>query len=128
MFTSFVTAFLVIIMTQLIWESLFPFPAGLDTTQEESVMYWMSTLPSKAYIIIGLSHVLAIFLSGFISALVAGSSRMTVGVITVFCVFIFIVTYLFTYDLPTWFVVTDTALSAIGGFAGVILGSQRMMS
>lgn len=128
MFTSFVTAFLVIMMTQLIWESLFPYPVGLDSTQPESVTHWMSSLSSKAYIILGVSHVLAIFLAGFISALVAGSSRMTVGIVTILCVFIFVVTYLFTYNFPTWFVVTDTALSAIGGFGGVVLGSQRMMS
>lgn len=128
MVTAFITAFLIVMMTQLIWESLFPYPIALDTEDQQSVTYWMSNLPNNAYIIIGISHILAIFVAGFISALVAGTSRMTVGIITVFMAFVVVVTYLFTYNFPTWFVATDTALTAIGGFGGVVLGSKRVVS
>ncbi len=126
-FTAFVAAFLILLMTQLIWESMFPFPVALDIDDVISLTDWMSNLPTKAYIIIGVSHVLAIFFAGFISALVAGRSRMTVGIITVFIAFVGVIIYLFTYNFPTWFVATDTALTAIIGFGGVVLGSQSVV-
>ncbi len=126
-FTAFVAGFLILLMTQLIWDSIFPYPVTLDIDNDEAVASWMSNLPDKAYVIIGVSHIVAIFFVGFISALVAGKVRMIIGIISWLAAFVGVIVYLFTYNFPTWFVATDTALTAIIGFGGVVLGSQSVV-
>jgi hypothetical protein len=124
-FTALVTAVLIIIMAQMIREGLYPQPITLDFDDKESIIKWMSGLPSKAFIIIAISHGLAAFAAGLISSLVTGQSRMTIGMITISVIFIPVMIYLFTYYFPVWFVITDTVVTAILGFTGVIIGSSR---
>jgi hypothetical protein len=124
-FTALVTAVLIIIMAQMIREGLYPQPISLNFDDKESLIKWVPKLPSKAFIIIAISHGLASFAAGLISSLVAGSSRMTVGMIAISIIFIAVMIYLFTYYFPVWFVITDTVVTAVLGFVGVIIGSSR---
>jgi hypothetical protein len=88
----------------------------------------MSNLPNTAFIIVAISHGLAAFISGLISSLVSGQSRMAIGVITISIIFIAVMVYLFTYNFPVWFVVTDTVVTALLGFMGVVVGSARYVN
>lgn len=124
-FTALVTAVLIIIMAQMIREGLYPQPISINLDDKESMINWISKLPSKAFIIIAISHGLASFAAGLISSLVAGSSRMTVGMISISVIFIAVMIYLFTYYFPVWFVITDTVVTAVLGFVGVVIGSSR---
>lgn len=123
--TALVTAVLIIIMAQMIREGLYPVPLSLNFTDKDVVIAWMSQLPNNAFIIICISHGLAAFASGLISSLVAGQSRMTTGMITISVIFIAVMSYLFTYYFPVWFVITDTIVTAVLGFLGVLAGSGR---
>ena len=115
-------------MAQMIREGLYPYPIDLDTNNQTAMVEWMSSLPTKAFIIIAISHGLAAFSAGLISSLVAGYSRMTFGVISVCIIFIPVMIYLFTYYFPVWFVVTDTCVTVVLGFVGVLIGSARYIS
>ena len=112
----------------MISEGLYPQPGNLDLTNPNSLTDWMNTLPTKVYIIIAISHGLAAFAAGLISSLVAGVSRFAFGLITFCGIFIPVMIYLFTYYFPVWFVLTDTTVTAILGFVGVITGSARYVS
>ena len=127
-FAGLSTAALIIVMAQMISEGLYPQPGNLDLTNPNSLTDWMNTLPTKVYIIIAISHGLAAFAAGLISSLVAGVSRFAFGLITFCGIFIPVMIYLFTYYFPVWFVLTDTTVTAILGFVGVITGSARYVS
>lgn len=123
-----IVALLIIIMLQMIKEGLYPTPRDLDFSNKMMVLAWMETLPATAFIISAIAHALAAFSAGFIAGLTAGSSRMTVGIIAASIIFIFVMIYLFTYYFPTWFVLTDTVVTSILGFAGVVSGSARIVA
>lgn len=127
-FTSLVTAGLIIVMAQMISEGLFPPPSSLDFTNKAAMTLWMNELPDQAYMIVAISHGIGIFAAGLISSLVAGSTRMTIGMITISIIFIIVMIFLFTYHFPVWFVVTDTVVTAILGFVGVLVGSTRYVN
>ncbi len=127
-FTSLVTAVLIILVAQILRDGLYPFPLDLNTDDQAAMVTWMSSLPNKAFIIVAISHGLAAFISGLISSLVSGQNRTTTGMITISIIFIAVMIYLFTYNFPVWFVVTDTVLTAVLGFAGVMVGSARYVN
>jgi hypothetical protein len=123
-----IVALLIIVMLQMIKEGLYPTPRGLDFAQKDLVLAWMETLPPKAFLISAIAHGLAAFCAGFIASLTAGSGRMATGIIAASVIFILVMIYLFTYYFPTWFVLTDTIVTSILGFAGVVIGSARIVS
>ncbi|MBK8514989.1 MAG: hypothetical protein IPL55_01475 [Saprospiraceae bacterium] len=127
-FTGLSTAALIIVMAQMISEGLYPQPADFDIANPNALTDWMNTLPAKVYIIIAISHAFAAFAAGLISSLVAGISRLTFGLIAFCGIFIPVMIYLFTYYFPVWFVITDTSVTAILGFIGVVTGSARSVS
>lgn len=122
------TAYLIIVMANMIKEGLYPTPMDLDFNQKTLVEAWFSTLPAKAFMITAISHALASFSAGFISSLVSGQNRYIFGMISVAIIFVTAIIYLFTYKFPTWFVITDTLATAVLGFLGVILGGSRYSS
>ncbi|MBC7885286.1 MAG: hypothetical protein H7X99_07410 [Saprospiraceae bacterium] len=126
--TALITAILIIFMAQMIRDGIYPQPSGLNFDSNNELRAWMETLPDKAFIIIGISHGLASFSAGLISSLTAGFSRMTFGIISVSIIFIPVMIYLFTYHFPVWFVVTDTFITALFGFVGVMIGSARYVN
>lgn len=119
------TAYLIIVMAQMIKEGLYPTPMDLDFSDISKVDEWFATLPSKAFLIIAISHALGSFSAGFISSLVSGVNRYIFGLISVSVIFVTVIIFLFTYNFPTWFVITDTVATAVLGFLGVILGGSR---
>lgn len=127
-FAGLSTAALIIVMAQMISEGLYPQPADMDLKNPNALTDWMNSLPTKVYIIIAISHGLAAFAAGLISGLVADASRLTFGLIAFCGIFIPVMIYLFTYYFPVWFVITDTSVTAILGFIGVITGSARYVS
>jgi hypothetical protein len=127
-FTGLSTAALIIVMAQMISEGLFPQPSDIDLSNPNALTDWMNSLPTKVYIIIAVSHGFAAFAAGLLSSLVAGNYRFTFGLITFSGIFIPVMIYLFTYYFPVWFVITDTLVTAILGFVGVITGSARYVS
>jgi hypothetical protein len=124
-FTGLVTSGLVIIMAQMINEGIFPLPPEIDTSNKMSLGVWMSGLPAKYYLIVSISHAIGAFAAGLISSLVNDSGRMAAGMTALTILFVLVMVYLFTYDFPVWFVITDTVATAILGFTGVIIGSAR---
>lgn len=123
------TAVLIIIMAQMIKEGLYPTPRTLDMKDKAAVELWFETLPNMAFWIITISHGLAGFSSGLISSLVSsGQLRAVYGLISASIVFIMVVIFLFTYYFPTWFVITDTTITAVLCFSGVVLGSNRSIA
>ncbi len=112
----------------MIREGLYPQPAELNFDNTLEVEKWLNSLPNKAFIIIAISHALAAFASGLISSLVSGISRMTFGMISMSIIFIAVMIYLFSYHFPAWFVITDTVVTAILGFIGVMIGSARYVN
>jgi hypothetical protein len=127
-FTSLVTAGLIIIMAQMIREGLFPTPQDLDFTNNLAVSDWMSAMPANFFLTIALSHGLGAFAAGLISSLVMERNRMSTGMISFSVVFIMVMVYLFKYYFPVWFVITDTVVTAVLGFAGAMVGSSRHVS
>jgi hypothetical protein len=127
-FTSLVTAVLIIFIAQMLRDGLYPFPLELNRDNQAAMVSWMSSLPNKAFVIVAISHGLAAFISGLISSLVSGQNRTATGMITISIIFIAVMIYLFTYYFPVWFVVTDTVLTAVLGFAGVMVGSARYVN
>jgi|JI7StandDraft_1071085.scaffolds.fasta_scaffold16589_2 hypothetical protein len=127
-FTSLVTAVLIIFIAQMLRDGLYPFPLELNRDDQAAMVSWMSSLPNKAFVIVAISHGLAAFISGLISSLVSGQNRTATGMITISIIFIAVMIYLFTYYFPVWFVVTDTVLTAVLGFAGVMVGSARYVN
>jgi hypothetical protein len=109
-------------------DGLYPFPLELNREDQTTMINWMSSLPNKAFIIVAISHGFAAFIAGLISSLVAGQNRTITGMITISIIFIAVMIYLFTYYFPVWFVVTDTIVTAILGFAGVMMGSTRYVN
>lgn len=122
------TAFLIIVMAQMIKEGLFPTPINLNFDETAKVDEWYASLPSKAFVILAISHSFAAFSAGLISALVSGINRYIFGLISVCIIFVTVIIFLFTYNFPTWFVITDTVATAVLGFGGVILGGSRYTS
>ncbi|MBK8621746.1 MAG: hypothetical protein IPN79_08275 [Saprospiraceae bacterium] len=122
------TAFLIIVMANMIREGLYPTPDDLDFSDKNKVEAWFATLPPKSFIITAIGYALAAFSSGFISSLVSGINRFIFGLISVSVVFVTGVIFLFTYNYPTWFVISDIVAMAILGFIGVILGGSRYNS
>lgn len=120
--TGLIAAVLIIFMAQMIREGLYPQPSRIGSIDE--IKLWMSTLPTNAFLIVAVSHALAAFAGGLIPSLVAGKARTSSGVVALSIIFIMVMLYLFSYSFPVWFVVTDTALTAIFGFLGVIMGSR----
>ena len=127
-FTALVTAILIIFMAQMLRDGLYPIPLDINHDDQIAISSWMSNLPNTAFIIVAISHGLAAFVSGLISSLVSGQSRMAIGVITISIIFIAVMVYLFTYNFPVWFVVTDTVVTALLGFMGVVMGSARYVN
>jgi hypothetical protein len=115
-------------MANMIREGLYPTPVDLDFSDKNKVEAWFETLPPKSFIITAIGYALAAFSSGFISSLVSGINRFIFGLISVSVVFVTGVIFLFTYNYPTWFVISDIVAMAILGFIGVILGGSRYNS
>lgn len=115
-------------MAQMIREGLYPQPLEQYYGSSAGLTNWTIILPDKAFIIIAISHGLAAFAAGLISSLVSGTSRMTFGMISLSIIFIAVMIYLFSYYFPAWFVITDTVVTAILGFTGVLIGSARYVS
>ena len=124
-FTGLVTSGLIIIMAEMIREGIFPVPYGIDSADKVQLGTWMNSLPAKFYIIVALSHAIGAFAAGLISSLVNETGRMAAGMTALTILFTLVMIYLFTYDFPVWFVITDTVATAIIGFAGVVIGSSR---
>lgn len=124
-FTGLVTSGLVIIMAQMINEGIFPLPPEIDTSNKMTLGVWMSGLPAKYYLIVAISHAIGAFAAGLISSLVNDFGRMAAGMTALTILFVLVMVYLFTYDFPVWFVITDTVATVILGFTGVIIGSSR---
>ncbi|MBK9253857.1 MAG: hypothetical protein IPM42_00060 [Saprospiraceae bacterium] len=123
-----VVAVLIIFMALMIREGLYPQPRDLDYSNKIQVSDWMDALPTTVFWIAAISHGLAAFCAGFISSLTSGSNRMVNGIISACVIFVMVLIYLFTYYFPTWFVLTDTIATSLLGFAGVVTGSQRIVS
>lgn len=119
------TAYLIIVMANMIKEGLYPTPMELDFSNRQQVEAWFETLPPKSFLITAIGHALAAFSAGFISSLVSGTSRFIFGLISVTVIFVTTIIFLFTYNFPVWFVITDTLATAVLGFFGVILGGSR---
>ncbi len=109
-------------------EGIFPVPLGINSSDKAHLSLWMSGLPSKFYIIVSVSHGVAAFAGGLISSLVNETGRMAAGMTALTILFTLVMVYLFTYDFPVWFVITDTVATAILGFTGVVMGSTRSVS
>lgn len=124
-FTSLVTAGLILLTAHMLREGLFPKPLYIQESEVPLMNGWIATWKTSVYVLIAISHGLAAFSAGLISSLVSGQSRMTAGVVAVCLVFIPVMVYLFTYTFPVLFVVTDTVVTAILGFLGIIIGSTR---
>ncbi|MEZ4911379.1 MAG: hypothetical protein R2774_11005 [Saprospiraceae bacterium] len=124
-FTSLVTAGLILLTAQMLREGLFPKPFFIPESQVPLMNEWIATWKTNVYFLIGVSHGLAAFSAGLISSLVTVQSRMTAGVVAVCIVFIPVMVYLFTYTFPVLFVVADTVATAILGFLGISIGSTR---
>jgi hypothetical protein len=122
------TAYLIIVMANMIKEGLYPTPMNLDFDNKEQVEAWFTTLPPKAFLITAISHALASFSAGLISSLVSGISRYIFGLVSVSVIFVTTIIFLFTYNFPTWFVISATVATAVLGFIGVILGGSRYTS
>lgn len=119
------TAYLIIVMANMIKEGLYPTPVELDFSNKQQVEAWFDTLPAKAFLITAISHALSAFSAGFISSLVSGVSRYIFGLISVTVIFVTAIIYLLSYNFPAWFVISDTLATAVLGFFGVILGGSR---
>ncbi|MBK9735783.1 MAG: hypothetical protein IPO92_12765 [Saprospiraceae bacterium] len=126
--TALIAALLIIFMAQMIREGLYPQPEGLDYSDRIAAIKWMASLPTKAFIIIAISHGLASFAAGLISSLTVDVNRMAIGMVTASVIFIPVMVYLFTYSFPVWFVITDTIVTVLLGFIGVITGSARYVN
>ena len=105
---------------------IFTFSENIDLKNKTEKIAWTSSLPDNAFIIIAISHGIGSFAAGLIAGLVAGRSRMSTGMISMSIIFMAVMIYLFTYNFPVWFVITDTVATAILGFAGAVIGSSRV--
>ena len=124
-FTGLVTSGLLIIMAQMISEGIFPLPPDIDTSDKVLLGEWMGGLPPQYFLILAISHATGAFAAGLISSLVNENGRMAAGMTAFIILFVLVMIFLFTYDFPVWFVITDTVATAILGFTGVIIGSAR---
>lgn len=113
-------------MAQMIWDGLYSIPMHSYLKGTTELEKEMANLDNGAYLVIGISHALAVFAAGFISSLVVGTSRMTTGMVAIITVFIYVVTFLFSMSFPVWFVVTNTVVTAVIGFMGVLAGSRNI--
>jgi hypothetical protein len=123
--TALTTAMLIIFMAQFIREGIFPFPPGMDSTRREDIILWMNKLPTKGYIVILISHILAIFSASFLTSLTVGRKRMTLGVLSMTIIFFPVIFYLYIHKLPLAFIALDACVMIIVGFMGALFGSNR---
>jgi hypothetical protein len=125
MITALTTAVLIIFMAQFIREGIFPFPTGMDSTDRNDIILWMKKMPTKGYVILAVSHALAMFSASFITSLTVGRRRMTLGVTSMCVILIPVIFYAYIHKLPMMFIAIDTCSMIIVGFIGALIGSNR---
>lgn len=125
MITALTTAVLIIFMAQFIREGIFPFPTGMDSTDRNDIILWMKKMPTKGYIILGISHALAMFAASFITSLTVGKKRMTLGLLSMCIILIPVIFYSYIHKLPLGYIIADASIMIIVGFIGALIGSNR---
>jgi len=83
--------------------------------------------PDAAFIIVIVSHVVAVFLTGMIASLISRKDRFTVGIIAALLLFAFILVENFTFEYPKIYMMVDVLLTAVFGFAGASFGRNRIV-
>ena len=115
---------LVIVIIRMMIRTMFPASEVLESGVEDLDTYY-SSLPERAYLLLGLSHIFAAFLASLITSLISNNNRFSNGVITGTIVFVVITVFNFTFDYPSLFLMLDTLFSAVAAFAGASFGQGR---
>lgn len=104
---------------------LYPIPESVENGNLEAMNLFIAGLSDGAFIIKASTHIIACFASGLVASIVSKPYKYQAGVVAAVMVFMLVVFRDFRYLYPSAYVVFDLALSAIAGFAGVLLGSNR---
>lgn len=104
---------------------LYPIPESVENGNHDAMNLFIASLADGAFIIKAATHIVACFASGLVASIVSKPYKYQAGVIAAVLVFMLVVFRDFRYLYPSAYVVCDLALSAIAGFIGVLLGSNR---
>lgn len=113
---------------QMISTSIYPIPEGLDMSNAEQLKSYISTLPTGAFALVILSHVLGAFMAGFVAAMVSRSDRMKYGWIAGGVILLFTIWNAIEIPHPTLVMILDLVLTTIAAYMGARLGASRVVA
>jgi hypothetical protein len=123
---------IVISMIQRLSHSLYPFPPGFDPGDRGALAARMRSAPSGALIMVLMSYIAGSFAGGLITALIAGTDKVKMAMITgLFFLVAGIANLVLMPGHPVWFMILTVLIylpmAWIGGKAGQrFSGSGKM--
>ena len=123
-----IAGLLIFFVGMLIFRSLYPYPLDIDMSSRVSYEAFLSSLPTKAYITLIVIHSLSIFASGLVASIINSRTRLQAGVIAALPFLTYFIVQNFSYDYPTYYVVSDITSMILVGFAAVTYGGTRVVS
>lgn len=121
------TGLIIILLLRTMSLAKYPFPEQLDWLDNMHRNEYISSLPDAAFWIVICSHLISAFIAGLLASLISRKDRFTVGIVAALCLFTFVLVANFYHDYPVWYLMIDTLVTAIAGFAGAAFGRQRVV-
>lgn len=116
---------MIILIIRVVALTYYEFPEELTWSNPEDMKTYLESLPDAAFILLISSHIVGAFLAALISSLISLKTRFADGIIAGAIIFVIIIVSNFTFDFPVLYLMSDTLLSAVAGFAGASFGQGR---
>lgn len=125
LFAGVVVAVLVVSLMDGVVTSIYPFPAGTDPKNPESLRQGIATLPASAFLLLVAGWALATGAGSYLAARLATQSAATHGLIVTLFVLVATVANLARIPHPLWMWPAAIILIPAAGWGSARLGARR---
>lgn len=116
--------FVIVGTIQMISGYLYPPPDDLNFHDKEGILIHMQSLPTMAFVIVILAHVIGTFVGAFISARITDAYKFYFGLFVGALFVVATISNLLMMPHPTWMIGTDILLTIGAAYLGARIGSR----
>jgi len=122
--TGFIAGFIAVMAIESISSLMHPMPEGLDVSDRDQLIEFVSGLPASAFIMVLLAHVAGAFAAGFSCNVITKEKWITGGLILGSVFLFFGIVNLILIPHPTWFAVLDVLIYVPVAVAGSYVSGE----
>lgn len=122
---SEIVGLLVLLLGMMVYSSLYPFPEGLNSNDNDAVSMFLDGLPDKAFRIKILINAIAAFFVSLLATIIGSSKKIsgTIGLLLFLALVFFRES---KYDFSDVFMAANAGIVLFTGILGILLGLKRL--